>query len=113
MPGWGQPILSARPASRPHATPEAPAPPPAEYATFLGMASPPTSYGGYGGNANERPKYSFEYPQGWKSEVPSKVCACVCRQRVCQAGAANQSERAQCVRCLCAHMCVAHSLRCQ
>lgn len=29
--------------------------------------------GGYGGNANEAPKYSFEYPEGWKSEVPSKV----------------------------------------
>jgi len=37
------------------------------------MATPPTSYGGYGGNANEKPKYSFEYPTGWKSEVPSKV----------------------------------------
>jgi hypothetical protein len=24
-----------------------------EYATFLGYATPPTSYGGYGGNANE------------------------------------------------------------
>ena len=28
-----------------------------EYPTFYGMASPPTSYGGYGGNANEKPKY--------------------------------------------------------
>ncbi|KIZ00295.1 Thylakoid lumenal protein [Monoraphidium neglectum] len=44
-----------------------------EYKTFLGLASPPTSYGGYGGNANEEPKYSFEYPPEWKSEVPSKV----------------------------------------
>eukprot|EP00879_Flechtneria_rotunda_P002639 GHRR01002842.1.p1 GENE.GHRR01002842.1~~GHRR01002842.1.p1 ORF type:complete len:273 (+),score=75.84 GHRR01002842.1:66-884(+) len=43
------------------------------YATFFGMATPPTSYGGYGGNANEQPKYSFEYPLGWKQEVPSKV----------------------------------------
>lgn len=48
------------------------------------MATPPTSYGGYGGNANEKPKYQFEYPTGWKSEVPSKVCRvlgetqCVC-----------------------------------
>lgn len=41
--------------------------------TFLGYATPPTSYGGYGGNANEQPKYTFEYPAGWKSEVPSKV----------------------------------------
>lgn len=50
--------------------------PPAEtgpYTTFLGMASPPTSYGGYGGNANEAPKYSFEYPTGWKKEQPNKV----------------------------------------
>jgi hypothetical protein len=46
----------------------------AEYQTLLGMATPPTSYGGYGGNANEKPKYSFEYPTGWKTEVPSKVC---------------------------------------
>lgn len=45
----------------------------AEYQTLLGMATPPTSYGGYGGNANEKPKYSFEYPTGWKTEVPSKV----------------------------------------
>lgn len=45
----------------------------AEFQTLLGMASPPTSYGGYGGNANEKPKYSFEYPTGWKTEVPSKV----------------------------------------
>jgi hypothetical protein len=44
-----------------------------EFSTLLGMASPPTSYGGYGGNANEKPKYTFEYPTGWKSEVPSKV----------------------------------------
>eukprot|EP00775_Hariotina_reticulata_P003835 gene3835-4092_t len=43
------------------------------YATFFGMATPPTSYGGYGGNANEQPKYTFEYPSNWKSEVPSKV----------------------------------------
>lgn len=45
----------------------------AEFQTLLGMATPPTSYGGYGGNANEKPKYSFEYPTGWKTEVPSKV----------------------------------------
>lgn len=44
-----------------------------EYAKLLGMATPPTSYGGYGGNANEKPKYTFEYPAGWKPEVPSKV----------------------------------------
>lgn len=44
-----------------------------EYAKFVGYATPPTSYGGYGGNANELPKYTFEYPQEWKSEVPSKV----------------------------------------
>jgi hypothetical protein len=47
----------------------------------MGMATPPTSYGGYGGNANEKPKYTFEYPAGWKSEVPSKVCADTQQQR--------------------------------
>ena len=46
---------------------------PGDYGIFYGMASPPTSYGGYGGNANEKPKYTFEYPTGWKSEQPSKV----------------------------------------
>lgn len=40
---------------------------PPEIATFYGMATPPTSYGGYGGNANEKPKYAFEYPMGWKT----------------------------------------------
>ncbi|KAG2497564.1 hypothetical protein HYH03_004310 [Edaphochlamys debaryana] len=44
-----------------------------EYETFLGYATPPTSYGGYGGNANEKPRYTFEYPTGWKSETPNKV----------------------------------------
>jgi len=43
-----------------------------EFKVFYGMASPPTSYGGYGGNANEKPKYTFEYPKSWKSEQPSK-----------------------------------------
>jgi len=32
-----------------------------EYATFLGYATPPTSYGGYGGNANE-PRESLSLP---------------------------------------------------
>lgn len=40
-----------------------------EIATFYGMATPPTSYGGYGGNANEKPKYAFEYPMGWKTGI--------------------------------------------
>lgn len=31
-------------------------PPASEYAKFVGYATPPTSYGGYGGNANELPK---------------------------------------------------------
>jgi hypothetical protein len=30
----------------------------AEYAKFVGFATPPTSYGGYGGNANELPKWA-------------------------------------------------------
>jgi len=41
--------------------------------TYFGTASPPTSYGGYGGNALEDAKYFFKYPTGWKSEVPNKV----------------------------------------
>lgn len=41
--------------------------------TFYGKASPPASYGGYGGNATEIPKYSFLYPQGWKQITINKV----------------------------------------
>lgn len=45
-----------------------------EYETFYGLATPPTSYGGYGGNdPNATPKYMFEYPAGWKSAIPNKV----------------------------------------
>jgi hypothetical protein len=44
-----------------------------EYETFFGTATPPTSYGGYGGNAEEDAKYTFEYPAGWKPAVPNKV----------------------------------------
>lgn len=40
---------------------------------FFGFASPPTSYGGYGGNASEDPKYYFSYPENWKIETPNKV----------------------------------------
>jgi hypothetical protein len=42
--------------------PITPRPPPnttfhrTEYSKFIGFATPPTSYGGYGGNANEEPK---------------------------------------------------------
>ena len=51
---------SHSPRPRRHAPPP-PARPPAavaapSYATFLGLASPPTSYGGYGGNAKETAK---------------------------------------------------------
>ena len=44
-----------------------------EYTIFYGTATPPTSYGGYGGNAAEDAKYTFEYPTGWKSAAPNKV----------------------------------------
>jgi len=44
-----------------------------DYEIFYGTASPPTSYGGYGGNAQEAAKYMFEYPVGWKSARPNKV----------------------------------------
>lgn len=42
-------------------------------ATLYGMDTPPTSYGGYGGNSNETPKYRFEYPTGWKRLTVNKV----------------------------------------
>lgn len=46
-------------------------------AVFYGLATPPTSYGGYGGNdfgkRKESAKYTFVYPSQWKEEVPSKV----------------------------------------
>lgn len=53
-------------------------PPPPEvvvdgFVTYFGAASPPTSYGGYGGNVNEAPKYSFERPADWKMQVVNKV----------------------------------------
>lgn len=42
--------------------------------TYYGLATPPTSYGGYGGNdPNASPKYKFEYPTGWKSDVINKT----------------------------------------
>ncbi|KAH7620853.1 putative Thylakoid lumenal 19 kDa protein, chloroplastic [Nannochloris sp. 'desiccata'] len=43
------------------------------FTIFYGTASPPTSYGGYGGNAEEDAKYKFEYPTGWKTQAPNKV----------------------------------------
>lgn len=44
------------------------------YELFKGLATPPTSYGGYGGNDPQAtPKYSFEYPTGWKEDKISKV----------------------------------------
>ncbi len=44
-----------------------------QYEAFFGTAAPPTSYGGYGGNAEEDAKYTFEYPAGWKPSVPNKT----------------------------------------
>jgi len=40
---------------------------------FQGTASPPTSYGGYGGNASEDFKYQFLVPDNWKPQVINKV----------------------------------------
>ncbi|KAL4449425.1 hypothetical protein ABPG77_007069 [Micractinium sp. CCAP 211/92] len=42
---------------------------------FYGLATPPTSYGGYGGvsaNRKDDAKYIFEHPAGWKSETINK-----------------------------------------
>lgn len=41
--------------------------------TLYGMATPPTSYGGYGGNSKEDPKYKFDYPDTWKQLTVNKV----------------------------------------
>jgi hypothetical protein len=46
-----------------------------DFEIFYGLATPPTSYGGYGGksqNAKEDAKYIFEYPANWKSETINK-----------------------------------------
>jgi len=45
----------------------------AELTLFQGTASPPTSYGGYGGNAEESFKYQFLVPADWKPQVINKV----------------------------------------
>lgn len=45
----------------------------AELTTLYGLATPPTSYGGYGGNLNEAPKYKFDYPDTWKQLTVNKV----------------------------------------
>eukprot|EP00873_Tetraselmis_striata_P015948 jgi/Tetstr1/436212/TSEL_025057.t1 len=44
-----------------------------ELTLYKGVASPPTSYGGYGGNAEESFKYSVMVPSSWKSEVINKT----------------------------------------
>lgn len=49
--------------------------------TLYGLASPPTSYGGYGGNSKEDFKYKFDYPEDWKRLTVNKV------QKVCRAPA--------------------------
>ncbi|KAK9815058.1 hypothetical protein WJX73_006135 [Symbiochloris irregularis] len=43
------------------------------YSLYYGKGGPPTSYGGYGGNAKETAKYSFEYPSEWKKTTIGKV----------------------------------------
>jgi hypothetical protein len=69
-PSW---VLHTSEVTNPPLTHALPAACPADYEVFYGTASPPTSYGGYGGNAQEDAKYSFEYPTGWKSAQPNKV----------------------------------------
>lgn len=44
-----------------------------EFTTLYGLATPPTSYGGYGGNVKEAPKYKFDYPSTWKELTVNKV----------------------------------------
>ncbi|XRB23321.1 PsbP domain-containing protein [Pseudoscourfieldia marina] len=46
-----------------------------EFQTVNGFATPPASYGGYGGGAvdgNLVPRYSFLAPKGWKAETITK-----------------------------------------
>lgn len=44
------------------------------YARFSGKATPPSSYGGYGGAESlQVEKYTFEYPSAWKEAAPTKV----------------------------------------
>ena len=45
----------------------------AQLETYYGKATPPTSYGGYGGNADESPKYRFDYPANWTFQSVNKV----------------------------------------
>lgn len=44
-----------------------------DFKLLYGKGGPPTSYGGYGGNAKETAKYSFEYPDNWKALTVGKV----------------------------------------
>jgi len=40
---------------------------------FYGTAFPPGTYGGYDPDAKNKAVYTFEYPDGWKTDPPSKV----------------------------------------
>lgn len=44
----------------------------AELTTLYGQATPPASYGGYGGNSKESAKYKFDYPSTWKQKTVGK-----------------------------------------
>mmetsp|Transcript_13382 Transcript_13382/g.20032 ORF Transcript_13382/g.20032 Transcript_13382/m.20032 type:complete len:198 (-) Transcript_13382:125-718(-) len=41
--------------------------------TFYGTAFPPGTYGGYDPDAKNKAVYTFDYPEGWKTDPPSKV----------------------------------------
>lgn len=53
-----------------------------ELTTLYGLASPPTSYGGYGGNVKEAPKYKFDYPDTWKQLTVNKVQKVCCSEGI-------------------------------
>lgn len=61
-----------------------------ELTTLYGLATPPTSYGGYGGNVKESPKYKFDYPDTWKQLTVNKV------QKVCTIGPHHHCNEASC-----------------
>jgi hypothetical protein len=44
-----------------------------ELSTYYGQATPPTSYGGFGGNSKDPPRYKFDYPASWKVKAVNKV----------------------------------------
>jgi hypothetical protein len=43
------------------------------FSTFYGAASPPATYGTLGGTSKDKAKYSYDVPNNWTEEAPTKV----------------------------------------